>query len=68
MMYKNVIRRISRDKADVTCIFFGCRSLLEVSGSNKWAETLTEQRREALNALTTSVQGRGINVKKVCPF
>lgn len=33
-MYKNVIRRISRDKADVTCIFFGYRSLLEASGSN----------------------------------
>ena len=51
-MYKNVKRRISRDRADVTCMFFGYRSLLEASGGNMWAETLAEQRRDASNALT----------------
>lgn len=52
MMYKNVKRRISGDRADVTCMFFGYRSLLEASGGNMWAETLAEQRRDASNALT----------------
>lgn len=68
MMYKNVIRRISRDKADGTRVFFGYGSLLEASGSHLRAETLVEQRREALNAWTTFAQRRGINVQKLCPF
>lgn len=42
-MYKNVIRKISKDKADITCMFFGYRSLLEASGSNMSAETLSRE-------------------------